>query len=82
MRFWRRDVGAFMRVENPDTPDDFFGCTSEFPPLFLDKDELDSLHRELLELAERWRAKSDETKKHLAMLYCGLAENPIPLSEL
>jgi hypothetical protein len=82
MRVWRRDVGPFMRVENPDAPDDFFGYTSEFRPLFLDKDEIDALHRELRELAERWFAKSNTNKKHSATLYCGLAENPIPLSEL
>jgi hypothetical protein len=82
MRLWRRDVGPFMRVENPVAADDYFGYTSEFRQLFLDKDELGALHRELRELAERWYKKSDQTKKHSATLYCGLVENPVPLSEL
>jgi DNA-binding MarR family transcriptional regulator len=82
LRIWRSEHGPFSRVENPNDATDFFGLTSEFRPLHLDASEVLELHRELRDLANRWFAKSSVEKKCSALLYCGVAEAPIPLSDL
>jgi hypothetical protein len=82
LRIWRSEKGPFTRVENPNDANDFFGLTSEFRPLNLDAAEVIELHRELRDLANRWFARSSPEKKCAALLYCGVAEAPIPLAEL
>jgi hypothetical protein len=82
LRLWRDATGARFLVENPDNPSDFFGFTSYFVSLCLDASEINALHTELRALANRYRTISDSKKSKTAMLYCGLAENPILNAEL
>jgi spore coat protein U-like protein len=82
LRLWRDTVGPRFLVENPDDPNDFFGFTSHFTLLTLDPPEIEALHIELRALSDRYRMLSNPKKSDAAILYCGLAENPILSSEI
>jgi hypothetical protein len=84
LRFWRDTRGVRFLVENPNDANDFFGFTSSFATLWLEQSEMNALHSELRALEARYSALSDRNKKQSkrAILYCGLAENPILISEL
>ncbi len=82
LRLWRDERGPFHAIENPALPDDTMGVADETYPLWLNADEIGALHRDIRALLAKYYALSDRTKSATALLYIGLAENPLWSTEL
>jgi hypothetical protein len=82
LRMWRDERGPFYAIENPRDATDTFGVADEIYPLWLDRDEIDALHREIRAMLAKYYALSDRKKSSTALLYIGLAENPLWSTEL
>jgi DNA-binding MarR family transcriptional regulator len=81
-KIWRAGETVFSNVFNPDDPNDAFGFTSTFAQLWLDQQEVEQLHKELRELVAKYNAISNRSKPNRSLLYCGLAENHMLLTDV
>jgi hypothetical protein len=82
LRLWRDTRGPFHTIENPNDPEDTYGVADETYPLWLNREEIASLHKDIRALLAKYYALSDQSKSSTALLYIGLAENPLWSTEL
>jgi hypothetical protein len=82
LRVWRDAQGPFTALENPNNTEDYLGIVDETYPLWIDENDLSELHKDIRALLAKYYARSDRKKSKTALLYVGMAENPIWSTEL